>query len=783
MSFLNISHSKQALSEQRLKQIEATFYSNFDSIELYEMLVQAKAEEIAEIGALFHDLKNSSKQDYTPVIETVLLKNLTLFPNAIGMGLWFEPNVYKINLQSFGLYSHWNKEKGQAEITSIYSKSQFDYQKQDWYRAAIPQNWNLIKKRPKKFYWTSARYDPLFDAVVITLSVLMYDQNQKIIGIATIDSPFNKIVTLLKAVSVTENSFSFLINPKNQKFSSLAEDKSPKSQYLLSLLDLKQFDKYDWDENIVGATTPRKEMKMKELPVDGGNHLLFFSKTQSGMIFGIGVPKTEIYQPIEEMRWLNYRITGITIFILLVLSAVILYIVGSIMRLLDTLYTDRETGLPNRTKLLQDFKTGNHTGIILINIDSFKQINDFFGPRCGDFILKSFASRLQELVANGKDLFSNLAGLYKLPSDEFAILLKRHIDESWLRFYLRKLSEFATEQIFHFEGQEITLNVSLGAATDHCVDPDQGQDQVHEILLSSANIALQLAKERKKHALIYDDSIRVREDYEQNITWAKSLKEAIAENRIVPYFQPIVNNNTRKIEKFECLVRLIDERGRPIKPDKYLSLSKKLKLYPKITSRIIEQSFKVSKTVGVAISINLSYEDITNPDTTSFIKDKLLEYGIAKRVCFELLESESIDNYRQVYEFINDLKDMGCSIAIDDFGTGYSNFEHLLRLNVDTVKIDGSLIKNIDKDDNALIMTRGIVGFAKKLGLTTIAERVHSKQVFDTIIDIGIDYSQGFYFGQAQRDINNKLPVPKENDSVIPLKSIRNRRGNSPKTE
>ena len=183
MSFLNISHSKQALSEQRLKQIEATFYSNFDSIEIYEMLVQAKAEEIAELGALFHDLKNATKQEYTQVIETVLLKKLTLFQNAIGMGLWFEPNAYKINLRNFGLYSYWNKKKSQSEIASTFSQYQFDYHNQEWYRAAIPQHWDRTKKRPKKFYWTPARYDPLLDAVVITLSVLMVDQNDKIVGV------------------------------------------------------------------------------------------------------------------------------------------------------------------------------------------------------------------------------------------------------------------------------------------------------------------------------------------------------------------------------------------------------------------------------------------------------------------------------------------------------------------------------------------------------------------------------------------------------------------------
>ena len=273
------------------------------------------------------------------------------------------------------------------------------------------------------------------------------------------------------------------------------------------------------------------------------------------------------------------------------------------------------------------------------------------------------------------------------------------------------------------------------------------EEREDEMSLASANMALKLAKHQKKQYLIYERSLKIREEYEHNIVWAKKLKRAMTENRIVPYFQPIVNNYTGEIEKFECLVRLIDENGYAKLPLEFLDISKKLKIYHHITQIIIEKSFETWRDSKYELSINLSYEDIVNKEVTEFIKRKLIQYNNAQRVSFEILESESIENYEQVFEFIKEVKERGCKISIDDFGAGYSNFRHLLRLNIDAIKIDGSLIKDIHQDPTALIVTQGIVNFAKELNLRTIAEFVHSREVLDKVMEIGIDYSQGYYIG------------------------------------
>nr|WP_297890535.1 EAL domain-containing protein [Sulfurihydrogenibium sp.] len=120
---------------------------------------------------------------------------------------------------------------------------------------------------------------------------------------------------------------------------------------------------------------------------------------------------------------------------------------------------------------------------------------------------------------------------------------------------------------------------------------------------------------------------------------------------------------------------------------------------------------------------------------------------------FEILESEGIENYEDVSGFIKEVKSYGSKIAIDDFGSGYSNFAHMLKLDVDYLKIDSSLIKNIHQDKNSQIIVQTIVGFAKKLGIKTIAEFVHNREVFEKVRELGVDYSQGYYIGEPKPEI------------------------------
>jgi EAL domain-containing protein (putative c-di-GMP-specific phosphodiesterase class I) len=264
---------------------------------------------------------------------------------------------------------------------------------------------------------------------------------------------------------------------------------------------------------------------------------------------------------------------------------------------------------------------------------------------------------------------------------------------------------------------------------------------------------LRLAKKSKKNYLFYDDSMAMTKEYEKNFDWSKRLKFAIENDKIIPVFQPIVDTKTQKIIKYEALIRMVDENNLLIAPVFFLELAKKNKLYHQLTKIMIEKTFETFKNSPYSVSINISVEDILNKDIYNFIIEKLKTSKMGSQIGFELLESEGIENFEQVIEFIDDVKKYGCTISIDDFGTGYSNFDYLMKLKVDFIKIDGSMIKNIDRDINSQMITQTIVEFANRMKIKTVAEFVYSKNVFDKVSQLNVDLAQGYYFGEPTRDI------------------------------
>ena len=195
-------------------------------------------------------------------------------------------------------------------------------------------------------------------------------------------------------------------------------------------------------------------------------------------------------------------------------------------------------------------------------------------------------------------------------------------------------------------------------------------------------------------------------------------------------------------------MRIKKEDGSYYLPHEFLHVAKHSKLYSKLSMSLIQKAFETFQISSSGFSINLSYLDMTNIVTTTFIIEKLEEFNVGPWVIFEILESDGIENYDAVSKFIEKVKSYGAKIAIDDFGAGYSNFERLAELRVDFIKIDGSLIRNIDKNDEMKIIVRTIVSFAKELGIKTIAEYVHSQSVLECVKEIGIDCAQGFHIGK-----------------------------------
>lgn len=392
-------------------------------------------------------------------------------------------------------------------------------------------------------------------------------------------------------------------------------------------------------------------------------------------------------------------------------------------------YYDSLTGLENRRRLSEKLEERETVFLMIINIDHFQEINDLYGDSVGDEVLREVAAYLREAIPAKEPL-------YRLHADEFAHVCDSGIDEREFILFATYLEEKISQKSFAINGKgEVSLSVTMGIA--------YGSDS----LLANADIALKLAKKEKKHFLVYDESMAMAKEYEKNLEWTKRLKKAIEEEKIVPLFQPIVETATEKVVKYEALMRMIDERGGFIAPIHFLKLAKKNKLYHQLTKIMIQKTMERFAHLPYQVSINISVEDILNKEIYSYILQQLKSYSMGEKIVFEIIESEGIENFEQVLEFIEDVKRFGAKISIDDFGTGYSNFDYLMKLKVDYIKIDGSMIKNIDTDLNAQMITTTIVTFAKNMNIKCVAEFVHSQRVYEKVRELGVEYAQGYYFG------------------------------------
>lgn len=404
-------------------------------------------------------------------------------------------------------------------------------------------------------------------------------------------------------------------------------------------------------------------------------------------------------------------------------------------KLIDQFYIDYLSSLPNLYKLRSDLESKEDFTLILLNIDNFKILNGFYGFMVGDFILESMANKLKESFFN--------VPVYKLSSDEFAILVDEKLDFCNLKNYLEELSTAISHLEFKYANTDIFVDSTLSSSSSSS----------NANIFSKVNMALKYAKQEGLKFWIYEDNMNMSGEYESNLKYAQKIRKALSSSGLVPYFQPIVDNTTGKVVKYEALSRLIDVDGVIHSPEKFIPVSKKIKAYGQITKEMINKTFAIFKDNNLEFSINLSFEDIINQDIYKFIIEKLKSSKMGSRATFELLESEHVKDFEQVIHFFNEVKRYNVKLAIDDFGSGFSNFSYMTKMSPDYIKIDGSLIENLDIDKNSQIVVETIVDFSKKLGIKTIAEYVHSSTVLSAVKHIGIDYSQGYYIDKPKPQI------------------------------
>jgi len=405
----------------------------------------------------------------------------------------------------------------------------------------------------------------------------------------------------------------------------------------------------------------------------------------------------------------------------------------------DSYTTDYLTKLPNKNRLLVDLKLAISPILFYLNIDDFMKLNEFYGSDMGDKVLIRMSKILKEIA---KKLNCKM---YRIYNDEFILYCeKSDIGSSDYEGSLKAIIFEIEEQSLNYHKSDcISFTVSGGLSS-------YKDDNNFEHLILNASYARRMAKYEHKKIVAYENSMEDRRGYAKNILCIKQIKKAILNDNIVPYFQPIVDNKTGKVVKYEALVRMIEEEV-VISPLFFLEVAKKAKLYSKITTIIIDKTFNTfEKFPMYECSINLTTEDLMNEEIRAYIYHKLANYPHPSKVVFEITEATKIKDFDIVMKFIKKVRLFGVKISIDDFGTGYANFEYILNLDVDYIKIDGSLIKRIDVDEESRILTEAIIAFSKKLGTKTIVEFVHSQEVYDEVVALGADYSQGYFIGRPE---------------------------------
>ena len=398
---------------------------------------------------------------------------------------------------------------------------------------------------------------------------------------------------------------------------------------------------------------------------------------------------------------------------------------------LKDLYIDNLTRLPNRNKLKKDLENTDEGLMAMINIDKFSTINDLFGETNGDRILVEFSDSLKKYFSKEEFI------LYRIEADKF-LVISRDFNKDIEDFYAlcKKFEDYIEEDPIYIDEHEIDLNITIGIAKSETNDAYKYVQRV-----------ISYARRKFEPILIYNDSFNIQQSFEENIKWIKKIKNGVKNDNFKGYFQPIVNTQTKEIYKYEALIRYIEEDGTVVSPFFFLEIAKKAKLYPNIIKIMIKEAFNLIKNKNKRVAVNISFEDIASKTTMSYIY-KIIEDNkeFAHLLEFEILESEEISDFSEVFKFIEKVRAYNCNVGVDDFGAGYSNFNMLINLKISFVKIDGSLIKELDSSENQRIIVKTITEFSKKFGFKTVAEFVSNEKIYNQVKEIGVDYCQGYHF-------------------------------------
>jgi len=399
---------------------------------------------------------------------------------------------------------------------------------------------------------------------------------------------------------------------------------------------------------------------------------------------------------------------------------------------LTSIYKDPLTSISNYFQIKIDIEANSgDNDLFVFNIREFSKINMLYGLEGGDKIIKEIIDRLLNIEGTKQ--------VYRIYGDEFALIFPSKLR----REILDRFEKEVEQHDYHIGKNEIILSFygSISRIVPH--------------VLERGEYGLMLSKTHHGNFINMDEvNEETLQKYAEKITLSQQLRLAFMDNRILPYFQGILDLKSNKITKYEVLMRIRDLNGKILKPAVFLKHLQGMYIYPEVSNLMIQKAFEAFKNNHFDFSINLSFADIINPKTKGFILAILKQYpDTARRCTFELLESEAILNPKEVASFLDTLHSYKVKIALDDFGAGYINYDTIFKFEIDYIKIDGLITQSLLSDHKSFVLMQSIITVANELGAKIIGEFIDSRELLDRVRDMGMHYAQGYYISEPSEKL------------------------------
>ncbi len=228
------------------------------------------------------------------------------------------------------------------------------------------------------------------------------------------------------------------------------------------------------------------------------------------------------------------------------------------------------------------------------------------------------------------------------------------------------------------------------------------------------------------------------------------INYAINENKVIPYYQGIHNNENNKIERYEALMRIADSSGKIYPPGLFLGIAKKFKLYHTLSKIMIDEVLNDFENKKSEVCINISLFDVENDEFSTWFIDRIKHFSDPSRLTIEFVETENYNSGEKLYAFLNIVREMGCKIAVDDFGVGFATYTSIISLKPDIIKIDGQIIKNLPNSKNNVTILESISFMSNLIGSKIVAEFVENNDIQKILLAEKVSYSQGYHFAKPK---------------------------------